>query len=65
MCYQDLPEHLCGNFPYFFRCLANVNSAFESIFECSLAATSGVDLRLNHNLDVAQFARDLLRLIER
>src|SRR5205823_7840722 len=36
MCYQDLPEHFRGNFPYFFRRLANVYSAFESILELPL-----------------------------
>src|SRR5215469_128129 len=41
-----------------------MNAAFESIFKRSLSASASVNLRLNDNIDIAQFASDLLRFIQ-
>jgi len=65
MRHQDLPEHLRRNIPNFFRRLANVYPAFESVLESSLASPPGMDLRFNYNLDIPKLTRDLLRFIER
>src|SRR6266403_4232855 len=65
MCYQNLPEHFRGDFPYFFRRLANVDSAFESILEHSLASPARMNLCLNDNIDIAELARDVFCFIER
>jgi hypothetical protein len=42
-----------------------VHAAFKPIFETSFTASTGMDLCLNNNIDIAQFTRDLLRFIER
>jgi hypothetical protein len=65
MCYEDLPKHLRNDFPYFFRRLANVDSAFESIPEHSLASAARMNLCLNDNIDIAELARDVFCFIER
>jgi len=41
-----------------------MNSTFESVLECSFAASARVNLRFNNDLDITQFAGDLLRFIE-
>ena len=64
MRHENLTEHLCGDFPNFFRRFANVNSAFESVLERSFAATTGVDLRFNYNIDSSKLTRDLFRFID-
>src|SRR4026209_2087006 len=41
-----------------------MHSSFEAVGECALAASAGVNLRFNHNIDIAEFARHLLRLLK-
>src|SRR4029453_11201786 len=41
-----------------------MHAPFESVRECTFAASAGVNLRFNHDFDVAKFARDLLRLVK-
>jgi hypothetical protein len=65
MCYQNLPEHFRGDFPHFFRRLANVDSAFESIPELSLTSAARMNLCLNDNINIAELARDVFCFIER
>src|SRR5207245_8411900 len=64
MSHQNLPQHFRGNFTNFFGSLANVNSAFESVLERSFAATTGVDLRFNYNIDSSKLTSDLFRFID-
>jgi hypothetical protein len=39
-------------------------TTLESILECALAPSTGVNLRLNNNIDIAEFTRDLFRLVK-
>ena len=64
MRHQHFAKHFRSNFAHFLRCFANMNATFESVFERSLAAAAGVNLRLHDNLDVSELARDLFRFIE-
>ena len=41
-----------------------MNAALESILECPLSSSAGVNLRLNDKIDTSQLARDLLYFIE-
>ena len=61
---KDLTQHLRRDLAHFRRRLANMYPAFESIFERALAASAGVNLRLNNNIDIAEFARDLFRVVK-
>ena len=62
---ENFPQHFRGYFADVLRRFANLHAAFESVFECALAAPTGVNLRFDDHLNVAQFACDLLRFIER
>ena len=62
---QDLTQHLRRDFAHFRRRLANMDSAFESICERALATPAGVNLRFNNDVNIAKFARDLLRFVKR
>jgi hypothetical protein len=39
-------------------------TTLESILECALAPSTGVNLRLNNNIDIAEFTRDLFRIVK-
>jgi hypothetical protein len=39
-------------------------TTLESILELALAPSTRVNLRLNNNIDVAEFTRDLFRLVK-
>src|SRR6266508_65393 len=41
-----------------------MHAPFESVRECALAASAGVNLRFNDDIDIAEFPRDLLRLVK-
>src|SRR6266487_3283749 len=41
-----------------------MHSSFESVRECALAASAGMNLRFDDDIDIAEFARDLLRLVK-
>ena len=60
---QSLPKHFAGNFASFGRRFHNVHAAFESILECPLPATSGVDLRFHDDVDLPDLARDRFRFV--
>ena len=64
MRHQNLPEHFRRNITDFIRRFTNVHAALKSVLEATLAASAGVDLCLNNNIDIAQFTRDLLCFIE-
>jgi hypothetical protein len=51
---QDLPDHLGGEFSGLGGGVAEMNASFESVFECSLAASTRVDLRFDDKLSAAQ-----------
>src|SRR2546430_14327820 len=61
---QDLPEHLCSNLRNFRWGCPNMNAAFESVLETSLAAAARVNLRFDHKIDIAELTGDLLRFVE-
>src|SRR4029077_467034 len=61
----DLAEHVRRDFPHFFRRLANVDSAFESIPELSLTSAARVNLCLNDNINIAELPRDVFCFVER
>src|SRR5882672_10661780 len=63
MRHQNLAKHFCSNLTHFPRRFANMNSAFESVFERSLAAATSMDLRFDNKTDVAELASDLFRFI--
>ena len=61
---QDLTQHLCRDLAHFRRRLANMYAAFESVGERALAAAAGVNLRFDDDINITEFARDLLRFIK-
>src|SRR5205823_11734087 len=61
---QNLTKHFCCDIAHFRWTLADMHSALESVRERTLATAASVNLRFNDNLNIAQLACDLLRLVE-
>src|SRR5439155_19715247 len=61
---QNLTEHFRCDIAHFRWRLADMHSALESVRERTLATSASVNLRFNDNLNIAQLACDLLRLVE-
>ena len=64
MRHQNLSQHFRGDFAHFRWRLPNMNSAFESVIESSLATTSRVNLPFDNQINIAQLVRDMFRFIE-
>src|SRR5689334_13216126 len=63
MGHQSLSEHFAGNVAGLSCRFNDVDAASESVRECSLPPTAGVDLRLYDDFAVSKIARDRFRFI--
>ena len=61
MCHQGLTEHLRSDFPRFGGRFAQMHTPLKSMSECSLASSSGMDLRFYDKVSRSKIRRHLLR----
>src|SRR6266403_628363 len=52
---EGLAKHLLRDLAHFLRRFHDVDTAFESVFESSLPAATGMNLRLHDDIDLSKF----------